>query len=125
MVEPTRVKKDVQEVEDGATYEGEWNQDGQRDGFGIQIWVDGERYEGQWSNDMMNDTNGVMTWPDGGGKYVGSYVDNVQSGFGVFEDEESKYTGEWKDDMQHGKGEMVRASGKVYNGEFFEGQRHG
>ena len=98
MVESTRVKKDIQEVEDEATYEGEWNQDDQRDGFGIQIWVDGERYEGQWSNDMMNDTKGIMTWP-GGVKYVGSYVDNLQCGHGVFTDEDGKYTGEWKDDM--------------------------
>jgi len=30
-----REKKPVQEVEDEATYEGEWNEDGQKDGFGI------------------------------------------------------------------------------------------
>ena len=35
MVEATRVKKPEQEVEDEATYEGEWNQDDQKDGFGI------------------------------------------------------------------------------------------
>jgi len=40
-------------------------------------------------------------------------------------DDGSKYTGEWKDDIQHGKGEMIRASGKVYNGDFVEGKRHG
>lgn len=55
MVEVSREKKPKQEVEDGAEYEGEWNQEGQRDGFGIQTWPDGERYEGQWRNDKMND----------------------------------------------------------------------
>ena len=74
-----REKKPVQEVEDEATYEGEWNENGEKDGFGIQIWVDGERYEGQWRNGMMNDDNGIMTWPDGD-KYVGGYVDDKQQG---------------------------------------------
>lgn len=76
MVESTRVRKEKEEVEDGAFYEGEWNQDGEKDGHGVQDWVDGERYEGKWSDGKMNDTDGVMTWPDGD-KYVGSYVDDV------------------------------------------------
>jgi hypothetical protein len=35
MVETKRVKKPQQEVEDEATYEGEWNEADEKDGFGI------------------------------------------------------------------------------------------
>eukprot|EP00352_Strombidinopsis_acuminata_P003768 CAMPEP_0176380612 /NCGR_PEP_ID=MMETSP0126-20121128/31265_1 /TAXON_ID=141414 ORGANISM="Strombidinopsis acuminatum, Strain SPMC142" /NCGR_SAMPLE_ID=MMETSP0126 /ASSEMBLY_ACC=CAM_ASM_000229 /LENGTH=34 /DNA_ID= /DNA_START= /DNA_END= /DNA_ORIENTATION= len=33
-------------METGAEYEGQWNQEGKKDGRGIQIWVDGSLYEG-------------------------------------------------------------------------------
>lgn len=36
-----------------------------------------------------------------------------------------KYDGEWKDDLQHGVGKYISPSGKVYEGDFVEGQRTG
>lgn len=40
-----------------------------------------------------------MTWPEGD-KYVGSYVDDVQKGYGVFTSADgAKYEGEWDNDV--------------------------
>ena len=49
-----RLKRGPVEMENGAIYTGEWNNDNQRHGFGVQIWNDGSKYEGQWKNDKAN-----------------------------------------------------------------------
>ena len=49
-----RLKRGPAEMENGAIYTGEWNNDNQRHGFGVQIWNDGSKYEGQWKNDKAN-----------------------------------------------------------------------
>jgi hypothetical protein len=48
-----RIKLPPQTLENGVIYTGEW-MNGQKDGFGIQVWPDGTRYEGIWSKDKAN-----------------------------------------------------------------------
>ena len=44
-----RKKRPLTTLENGARYEGEWNETtGKREGKGYQIWADGSLYEGQW-----------------------------------------------------------------------------
>lgn len=38
---------------DGTVYKGQMK-DGQRHGFGIQVWPDGARYEGSWRNNVAS-----------------------------------------------------------------------
>ena len=38
-------------LDNGAVYVGEWNQDNERHGKGMQIWSDGSKYEGYWKGD--------------------------------------------------------------------------
>ena len=50
-----KIKKDKITLDDGATFEGEWNaQTNQRHGRGNQVWTDGSIYEGYWKLDKAN-----------------------------------------------------------------------
>ena len=50
----TREKKAKRILDNGNEYEGEWDEEGKKNGRGVQIWVDGSIYEGYWANDMAN-----------------------------------------------------------------------
>lgn len=39
-------------MNDGAVYRGQIKQNGERHGYGIQIWPDGSKYEGNWRDDI-------------------------------------------------------------------------
>ena len=47
MDDSKRLKRGPVEMENGAIFTGEWNNDNHRHGFGVQIWNDGSKYEGQ------------------------------------------------------------------------------
>lgn len=40
-------------------------------------------------------------------------------------DANKRYEGHFKDDKYHGKGKCAYANGDAYQGEFFDGERHG
>jgi hypothetical protein len=83
-------------LENGAKYEGEWlkDQEGVRDGRGIQIWLDGSRYEGFWRVNKANG-RGRLIHADGD-VYEGLWVDDKANGTGTYSHTDgSTYTGEW------------------------------
>jgi len=82
------------------------------------IHANGEVYEGEWLEDKANGY-GVHTHLDG-----------------------ATYSGDWKNDLQHGKGNLLKyrkfikkkicwkgvekwPDGSRYEGQFFEGKKHG
>jgi hypothetical protein len=75
-------KKNIVQLEDNATYEGQWNINNKdvpmRHGQGYQVWSDGSIYEGYWKNDKANG-RGRLIHADG-----------------------DIYNGQWKDDKAHG-----------------------
>jgi hypothetical protein len=83
-----RKKRALITLENGARYEGEWNEStNKRDGRGYQIWADGSLYEGYWKNDKANG-KGRLIHADG-----------------------DVYEGEWKDDKAHGYGMYMHTDG--------------
>ena len=50
----TRVSKPKRILDNGNDYEGEWDEEGNKDGRGVEFWVDGSIYEGYWANGMAN-----------------------------------------------------------------------
>jgi len=97
-------KRGVEQLEDNATYEGEWNTANNtrvRHGQGYQVWSDGSIYEGYWANDKANGM-GRLIHADG-----------------------DIYHGEWKDDKAHGKGEYTHTDGARYNGYWENDKQHG
>ena len=92
-----RIKKDPVMLENGAWYEGEWNEEtNERDGKGVQVWPDSSIYEGNRCNGEANG-KGRLIKADG----------NV-------------YNGEWKDDKAHGFGTSICSSGVICEGYWAE-----
>lgn len=96
-----RIRRANMTLENGAEYEGEWSESGQKDGRGVQTWVDGSLYEGYWKADKANG-RGRLIHADG-----------------------DVYDGEWKDDKAHGFGEYRHIDGARYEGYWFEDKQHG
>jgi len=76
----------------GATFTGQLNDRGGREGVGIQDWPDGTRYIGEWRDDKAN----------GWGK--------LRHGDG------DVYMGDWKDDKAHGYGKYFHRDNGLYEG---------
>ncbi|CAG9312094.1 unnamed protein product [Blepharisma stoltei] len=112
------------EIENGAIYTGEWNNDKQRHGYGVQIWPDGSKYEGYWMLDKANG-KGRLTHGDGD-VYEGDWKDDKAHGFGIYmHTDGAKYEGQWQDDKQHGKGTETWPDGARYVGDYINGKKHG
>ncbi|CAG9318571.1 unnamed protein product [Blepharisma stoltei] len=119
-----RTKHGPVEMENGAIYIGEWNNNYQRHGFGVQLWNDGSRYDGFWLNDKAN-LKGRLIHGDGD-VYEGEWKDDKAHGFGVYVYMDgARYEGYWKDDKQHGEGTETWPDGARYQGEYAGGQKQG
>ena len=119
-----RLSKPKRILDNGNEYEGEWDEEGKRDGRGVLHWVDGGIYEGYFANDMANGL-GRMIHADGD-MYDGNWVNDKHQGFGVYSHADgAKYEGQWLDDKQHGPGREYWPNGDNYEGGFMEGKKHG
>lgn len=109
-----RTRKEVQQLENGARYVGEWNDaTGERDGQGVQIWSDGSRYEGLWRCDKANGV-GRLIHADGD-VYEGEWLDDKAHGKGVYMHMDgARYDGDWKEDKQDGYGVETWPDGAKY-----------
>ena len=75
-------------------------------GFGKCRWDDGAEYEGQWQNDQQTG-KGTAIYPDGD-MYKGDWSDSKWHGKGTLNyDDGGKYEGDFRDDTQHGTGTNI------------------
>ncbi len=120
-----RNKKPQITLQNGAKYEGEWNEaTKQRDGKGTQIWADGSLYEGFWKNDKANG-RGRLIHADGD-VYEGEWKDDKAHGFGRYmHTDGAQYEGYWKEDKQHGQGKETWPDGAQYEGDYVDGKKDG
>ena len=119
-----RMTRGPVEMENGAIYIGEWNNDNQRHGSGIQIWNDGSKYDGEWRNDKANG-NGRLIHADGD-VYEGKWKDDKAHGFGVYTHTDgARYEGNWEHDKQHGYGIETWQDGARYEGNYKNGKKDG
>ena len=84
-------------------YEGEFSQDGKRQGVGVLTYADGGVYRGQFEAGKLH---GVGTFLyDSGDVYDGEWVDDHMDGLGTYFDSKGNvYRGQWREDMQEGYG---------------------
>lgn len=119
-----RIKRPLITLDNGAEYEGEWDEQGRKDGRGVQIWVDGSLYEGYWKNDKANG-RGRLIHADGD-VYNGEWKDDKAHGYGCYNHTDgAKYEGEWFEDKQHGNGKEIWPDNACYEGEYKDGKKHG
>ena len=84
-------------LDNGAKYEGEWDELSRKDGKGIQIWVDGSLYEGYWKADKANGLGRLKH--ASGDLYEGNWENGKTSGYGIYiHANGARYTGEWSND---------------------------
>lgn len=109
----------------GNIYSGNWNYNGKKEGFGINLKPDGSLYKGYWENDQIS-KYGTFIEPKGN-YYQGEFKGGVSEGKGVlYIKDKMKYTGEFKNDLQNGKGvEENYEDNTVYEGDFVNGIREG
>ena len=89
----TLEKRPVQDMENGAKYEGQWDVNTNKPhGQGSQEWPDGSVYEGCWDQGKVNG-RGRLIHADG-----------------------DVYLGDWVDGKAHGFGEYTHSDGAIYTG---------
>lgn len=110
---------------DGSEYKGEWNNEGQRHGFGILLLHDGTKYMGEFENGLCHGL-GVMIFPDGS-KYEGEFNHGRYNNLGVFTRcDRMKYEGEFTDGKVIGRGLLTFTDGThglPRNEGYFEGNK--
>ncbi|XP_056144962.1 alsin-like isoform X2 [Lampris incognitus] len=86
-------------------------------------------YSGGWLAGKIHG-RGTMKWPDGR-SYTGNFKNGLEDGYGEcvilnkLLNKPDRYRGHWKEGKIHGFGTYKYASGEVYEGCFYDGQRHG
>ncbi|CAF0771601.1 unnamed protein product [Rotaria sordida] len=126
-IEPLRRKTHVKISLGGsysASYDGELNKEGKRQGQGIYRWSNGRTYIGEWYENKM-DGDGAESWPNGS-QYQGQFRANKRHGQGTFTWPDGRqYVGEYRNDYRHGYGVCTFPNGYRYEGEWCGGRKHG
>ena len=136
----TKYKSNPLEFENGNIYYGEWNNEGEMEGYGIYIlrdkniisegiWIKGniiygriffpneDIYEGKM-NDSLPHGFGIIYFLNGE-IYKGDFVNGEMTGNGTFiYADKSYYTGELKNGVFHGLGTLKWNNGTEYHGYF-------
>ena len=123
-------------------YEGSWNNNFEKEGFGISIDKNGNKYIGNWKDDNFNGKGRIISI--NGDYYEGDWKSGIIEGFGIFysssnnykyegtfknnkfdgkgkltyEKENIKYVGYFKNGVKEGKGKMIFGNKSKYEGQF-------
>ncbi len=120
----TRLKKYQILYGDGSVYVGYYDQDWNKEGYGILISKDGSKYEGSFNSNKFSGRGRLIE--RNGSYYEGEFEDDKANGFGKYVDISGYiYIGHWKDQLQCGKGEEIYPDGYRYEGFFNKGFKQG
>jgi len=109
---------------DRGRYDGETDNDGNFQGFGVYTVLARGEYQGEWHQGKRHG-KGVETYTDGR-TYEGEFQCDLKSGYGVFDwPDGRRYEGHWRSDMSHGQGTFRAADGSEYSGGWKEGRKDG
>lgn len=87
----------------GDVYDGEWNNDGRKHGFGTLKMSDGTVYTGKFENGFCSG-HGVLRFPNGD-VYEGEFASGKYGGYGVFTRcDGMKFEGQFKNGLVEGNG---------------------
>ena len=92
---------------------------GEKHGNGTFIDKNGDKYVGEWKNDKMHG-RGVFSNPNI--SYEGEMKNGQMNGQGILIAKDKKYVGEWKNGKMHGEGVLTFNDGRVFKGEFVNGE---
>ena len=105
-------------------YVGQKNDDGTKQGFGLQKWKDGALYKGYFNQNKANGY-GVFRHHDGD-LFKGEFQKDRACGYGIYVHANGAlYQGSWMDDCQNGIGEESWNDESHYKGEYYRGKKQG
>jgi hypothetical protein len=131
------------------SYFGNFNEKGEREGYGVVITRDGHHFSGIFAGDMPQGPGRIIynngdylisnfTFNQIGSSgelhfltkdtvYKGQFRENMPNGQGELQSSsgEAGYSGNWKNGQKHGYGTEKWEDGTIYEGDFQEGQKHG
>lgn len=82
--------------DDGAVYDGQWSEDGKRNGIGKLIFDNKTTYAGQFKDGFF-EGSGILTQTDGA-KYEGDFQVGKYHGYGIYSAPNGmKYEGQFQD----------------------------
>lgn len=117
-------KRDGIIFENGCVYEGDWDENLKRHGYGKYTWTNEVTYEGYWKNNMADGYGKLVCSNED--SYVGNWEKDKANGYGEFsQGHKCTYKGPWKDDRPHGLGVEEWLDGSLYEGDFVDGKKHG
>ena len=106
----------ITKLANGDLYEGQWNTEGKRDGFGYCLIENGTAiYEGYWQNGNMH---GPGRLTNKMGHYKGDFQSNTRQGFGMYKFRTGDwYEGDWINGLKNGYGKSYnKAEDRIYDG---------
>lgn len=107
-----------------ATYNGEFNVYGERDGQGTMKWENGDSYTGAFFNGNRHGS-GTLLFADGS-EYVGEWECNLQHGIGTRRWTNGDcYTGQYENGKRTGEGRFYFSNGDMYTGQWQDGVMEG
>lgn len=107
----------------GKIYHGQWNDKGEREGFGYVVKPDGTKSEGLWRDDQLY--KGRLYRPDGS-FYEGDVMNGRADGNGEYVGVDgTTHQGLWKEDKKEGWGKTTFADKTVYEGNFQNDEMNG
>ena len=107
-------------------YNGSWNSQFLKEGFGISIDQEGNKYTGYWKNDTFEGHGRIISIQ--GDYYEGNWNKGNIEGQGIFYSsmKKIKYEGEFKNNKFNGEGKLFYQNEKImYEGSFIDGKKEG
>ena len=110
---------------DGEIYEGGWNLNNQRNGYGISVNKEGNVFKGLWENDNFGKYGAFIE--NNGNYYIGELENGKAKGKGeMYIKNKMKYKGEFNDDLPWGEGILENyKDNSIYKGEVINGVKEG
>jgi len=109
----------------GDTFQGYYNENHKRDGYGIYMKKNGFIYKGLWKDDKIGDY-GLFIDPEGN-YFKGSLINGEANGEGeILINHKIKYIGDFNNNIPNKKGKLFNLIDKsIYEGDLVEGKKEG
>ena len=104
-----------------------FNKEGQfKTGIHQKTFKEGATYQGQLNNEGFREGKGLFKYKENEDIYFGDWKDDKFDGFGTYVfTKGDRYNGELKDGRKNGKGIYYYANGNMYDGNWFNDKKHG
>ena len=116
---------EIIKFKNGDTYQGYYNENNKKEGFGIYIKNNGYIYKGLWKDDNIGDY-GLFIDPKGN-YYKGDLVNGEAEGEGeMLINNQIKYIGNFSKNLPNRKGKIINfTDNSIYEGDLVNGKKEG